>query len=534
MLTVADALQLDAFTGAELVAGGNGADQPIAWVYNTSVPDAYNWINGGELVLTTAANMPPTLAAQLDHIRAFINRGAVGLVVTVGRHIDRFPDEWCQLAEAHNFPLLSIPYAIRFVDVARAVNERISQDSIAMVRRALHIHQVLSQLVLDERELPELADELAALIGQSISIETDRFEALASANIAEVDEARRYTLEHGRTNPELIATLERRGVLAQIRETRGAVQLPRIPEVGLEMERILAPIVVHGDIYGYMWIIADGKPLTDIDRMAIESGSTVAALMLLHQEAVQSAEASLKGNLLAQLIEGDGERQSVLHDQSMRYGVDLNAPYRMLLVDTPAENGTGNRLYRRVNRFVTEQGWKAVAGQFAGQVVLLLDGNVNAVSAAEHLWHWLDVASGCIGISGEHTAQRDVADAYNECHEVLTIARRIYAGRHVASFDDLGYIHALYHAGAASLHGNPYVKPLRLLRKETTADLFNTLEVYLDHGGNGVATAEALHIHRSTLNYRLQRITQIAAVDLTDPATRLNMQVTLKQMRLFD
>jgi DNA-binding PucR family transcriptional regulator len=101
-------------------------------------------------------------------------------------------------------------------------------------------------------------------------------------------------------------------------------------------------------------------------------------------------------------------------------------------------------------------------------------------------------------------------------------------------FDTLGYVHALYCAGDESLRGNPHVPLLRRLQAETQADLFHTLEVYLDQGSNGVAAAEALHIHRSTLNYRLQRIEHITGADLADPTTRLNLQITLKQMRLFD
>ena len=104
----------------------------------------------------------------------------------------------------------------------------------------------------------------------------------------------------------------------------------------------------------------------------------------------------------------------------------------------------------------------------------------------------------------------------------------------VVYFDDLGYMHALYHAGSISLVGNPIVPSLRKLLVEQQADLFNTLEAYLDAGGNGVQTAETLHIHRSTLNYRLARIVEICHVDLSDATTRMNLQVALKLMRLFE
>ena len=89
-------------------------------------------------------------------------------------------------------------------------------------------------------------------------------------------------------------------------------------------------------------------------------------------------------------------------------------------------------------------------------------------------------------------------------------------------------------AGEASLARNPQAPLLRRLLEERGADLFNTLETYLDAGGNSVMTAELLHIHRSTVNYRLARIKAICDVDLSSASARLNLQIALKLMRLFE
>jgi PucR family transcriptional regulator, purine catabolism regulatory protein len=535
MLTIADALQMAEFAGADVMAGADNLTRPVKWVYNTSVPDPYNWLDGGELVLTTARNMPPTEAEQIATIRALAERRIAGLVVTVGRDIDVVPPAWCEAAAACGLPLITLPYQTRFVTLARAVNERIAQASLFMMRRALHIHQVLTRLVLEDGGLDDLAQVMADLIGQSVSIETRQFEALASANIAAIDEARRYTLEHGRTNPALIQWLEDDGTLPHLRETRTPAQLPKIPEVGLELERILAPVVVHGDLYGYIWIIGDGSPLQDIDRMAIESGATVAALMMLHQEAVQTAEASLRGGVLAQLIEYDSRRDALLTEKALRYGLDLHRPYRMLLVETATMgNGALAQLDRRLNRLARDQHWAAVVGQFAGQVLLLLDARAAHDEVAGAILTRVGTVGAWVGVSAVHQAPAAASDAYTQCQEALVIARRLHHPQRIAVFDDLGYVYALYRAGAASLRGNPLAERLRRLREETQADLFQTLEVYLDVGGNGVAAAEALYIHRSTLNYRLNRITQLTQADLTDPGTRVNLQMTLKQLRLFD
>jgi PucR family transcriptional regulator, purine catabolism regulatory protein len=534
MLTVADALKLDSFAGARVVAGRGGLQHPVSWVHVMGVPDAARWLNGGELILTTYINLPADQAGQCAYVQDLIDTGVAGMALAVGKTIDHAPPHLLRIADQSNFPLIEIPFDARFIDVARSANERIVTENMALVSRALHIQRVLTQLVLDGGDLQDLATRLAELIHQSISIENERFEALASANISAYDEARRYTLREGRTDPRLVQALEDRGYLGEIRRTLRPVFLPAQADVGLEMERILAPIVVHGDLYGYVWIIADDRPLTDLDHMAIESGATIAALMLLHQEAVQSAEASLKGSFLAQLIEGAGEREVILTDQALRFGLDLTQSFYLLVIDAHnSEELRPLQIYRRVNRLATRAAWPVVAGQFAGQVVMIVQAEADLASVTAQIH---DQANGTplrLSISARHTAAANIPLAYAQCHEALQIARRMRMPNRTVYFEDLGYLHTLFQAGPDSLRSNPYVPGLRQLLAEHQADLFHTLEAYLDAGGNAVQTARTLTIHRSTLNYRLERIKEVFP-NLSDPGTQINLQVALKLLRLFE
>ena len=532
MLTVAEALKLRPFAEARIVAGHAGLDHVVSWVHNVGVPDAAEWLNGGELVLTTALNMPLSTEEQKHYLRDLAAKKIAGLVITTGRYIENIPDFLYPIADEVELPLIEIPFQVRFVDIAKAINEHISEQNMAMVQRALHIHQRLTQLVLEVGNFDQLATMLAELVGHSISIENERFEAIASENIAEVDEARRYTLLHGRTNPLLVEALEDK-ILPEIRRTLRPVHIPKKPHVGLEMERILAPIVVHGEIYGYMWIIADNHALSEIDRMAIESGSMIAALMMLYQESVQSAEATLKGNLLSKLIQGDVGSETILTDQSLRYGVDVREEYVMLMLEFK-DNG-GYALYRQVNQLINTEGFHAVAGQFAGQVIVLAQASESSDHIAQHLCEHIQERYPTVRVGVSHRQQgvACVTVAHQQCLDVLEITRRLHSTDSIVYFNQLGYLHTLYTAGADSLHSNPSVPLLRPLLHETHAELFDTLEVYLDTGGNGVQTADKLHIHRSTLNYRLGRISELCQVSLTDATTRTNLQVAVKLLRLF-
>lgn len=540
MYTVSEVLSHPLMENARLVAGHRGLGRLIGWVHNAGTPDAPEWLNGGELVLTTIINMPTEIDDQIEYVRQMADKGVAALAISTGRYIDEIPDYLCAIADETDFPLIEISYQARFVDIAKALNQRISQESMERVAQALSIQQTLTRLVLEGGSYQDLADKLADLLEHSISIETERFDAIATRNIAEVDEARRYTQVHGRTDPRLVKALRDRGYLPQIEQTLRPRHLPEMPDVGLEMERLLAPIVVHGSIYGYMWIIADDHSISEIDMMAIEIGATIAALMMLYQESVQSAEASVKGSLLSQLIQGDDTRDTVLTGQSLRYGVDLRAPFLMLLIE-PQQPNTGQqmRLYRIVNQWVAQTNWQAVVGQFAGQIVILTAQSDDVVKQAEamlaHLRsHNHDLDRVRIAISGGHQGAIQVQRAYQQCQDVLKIKRLLLPKQAIVQFNNLGYLHALYQAGPASLEGNPQVPVVRRLLDPKHADLFTTLEAYLDAGGNGVSTAENLHIHRSTLNYRLSRIEQVCDVSLQDPQARTNLQIALKLLRLFD
>jgi hypothetical protein len=49
-------------------------------------------------------------------------------------------------------------------------------------------------------------------------------------------------------------------------------------------------------------------------------------------------------------------------------------------------------------------------------------------------------------------------------------------------------------------------------------DLLHTLRVFLDNDHNRHRTAEKLHLHRNTLNYRLRRVTELTGYNPADPA----------------
>ena len=64
-------------------------------------------------------------------------------------------------------------------------------------------------------------------------------------------------------------------------------------------------------------------------------------------------------------------------------------------------------------------------------------------------------------------------------------------------------------------------------------DLLKTLSAYLANGGNARKTAEQLYVHYKTLQYRLDRIEEIAELDLENGETRLEYHIGLKILNML-
>jgi carbohydrate diacid regulator len=66
----------------------------------------------------------------------------------------------------------------------------------------------------------------------------------------------------------------------------------------------------------------------------------------------------------------------------------------------------------------------------------------------------------------------------------------------------------------------------RLARDKSRAMLRQTIDAWFAHNENSAATANALHIHRNTLDYRLRRIGELTGLDLARSEDRLRLYVS--------
>lgn len=543
-LDVKSVLALDALKTAQVVAGERGLSRPIRWVHIVDIPDVVEWVQEGDLLLSTAFAFHERLELQELLVPALAAKRLAGLIVAVGRYLEHLPVPMLAQGDALDFPLIELPWEVPFEAVTRAVSEQIFARQVSLLTQSTQIHSTLTQLVLRGEGLPALADTLAGLVGRSVTIEDTAFNTLAYATRGPTDPVRDYTINSGRTPARVLYALQSLGVLDTLQHSARPVHVPAIPEVNLFYERIVMPIVAGGRTYGYAWIIAGDSPLEELDYTALEHGATVAALIMLQQRTVSETEQRLRGDLLDQLLAA-GESSPTLVEQVRRMGYPLDAPAHSALLIQPQTGvnvlGDSLDLAAIVEKALRECGARSLVVARGDKVVALVSAAPRLApeqaaaalrtSAAAHGWHL------AIGVGALQGGPGAIAKSYNQAEEALELNLRLQNGAAgVYPFNGLGLFHWLYLLqGDTNAADNHFIELIARLAEHDAhkgSSLLQTLEGYLDRGGNALETARRFHLHRNTLGHRLQKIEQLCGLSLSDPMARLNLQVALKFYRL--
>jgi sugar diacid utilization regulator len=135
------------------------------------------------------------------------------------------------------------------------------------------------------------------------------------------------------------------------------------------------------------------------------------------------------------------------------------------------------------------------------------------------------------GVGTPHEGPLGLRASAAEARLALAEARAAGKTEGVASHDAAGVKRMLmewYASDTARASARAQLAPLEHLGKQRGEIAIRTLATYLDQQGSIVRTAQALHLHRNAVTYRLRRITGLLGVDLDDPDQRLVLQLACR------
>jgi GAF domain-containing protein len=391
-------------------------------------------------------------------------------------------------------------------------------------------------------EVQHLLDRLADDLGRSVVINDPAVVMLySSRHFGDEDPVRIEAMLNRVAGSAAIAHVLAQDVARWTRPGR----IPAKPEIGMRA-RLCVPLRWRGDLLGLLMVIDADNDLSAGDRALVDAAAQEVAALLVGERTTADAALAADDALVADLLGLDPvARERALAalrvpDPAGRPVSERpRGPERSALQVIALRADTTDRAHAEValrhavlesrrSGLATVTGTTAAAVRFSGDAAALAG---QMVAAAEEL------AAGrftCAAGVGPRVAGLEEAWVSHRHAELATRAIPHLTAGPVVDAAALGAFDLLLRIPAAALDPTALPAPVAtLLAADPRGALVRTLEAYLRHAGSAPAAADELHIHRTTLHYRLDRIRAITGRDPDDGETRLLLHLGLGVARLL-
>lgn len=382
--------------------------------------------------------------------------------------------------------------------------------------------------------LDNAVENLSATLGHPIVIiDVDWNVAAASFHDTETDKEQ-LSLTLTVSNQELAESLLK---AESVRVRRRAV---RVPTDRFGTSRVIAPLNHDNRLIGYLTYLDDESVealIPDTAQQAIAEASDELGLRLALWGFEVRNRAEHTRRLIRDLVAEPRKARETAGSQLLDEGLISDSGECCVLIfrsTSPRDRLSVRRATEKTLNLVARSTTVRIAGAALGDEGVFVFPRRVSRSRLAAVLGGKGLETICAGIGSVRASLLDAGESYHEAQIAWRAAVRDPRryGRS-AFWDDLGIDRLLLQLPLDELSPHDFPPEVQsVMRLPAGSDLVSTLEAFLDTGGHVVETARTLHIHRSTLYYRLDRIRALTGSDLFDGAIRNDLHAGLRVARL--
>ncbi|HEY9367051.1 PucR family transcriptional regulator [Streptomyces sp.] len=492
-------------------AGEDRLDTPVRWAHVSELADPVPYMEGGELLLTTALTLDAEdPEATRRYVRRLVGAGVVGLGFAIGVNYEDIPQALVDAAREEGLPLLEVPRRTPFLAISKAVSAAIAADQYRAVTAGFEAQRELTRAALAEGP-----DAVVARLAAHVDGWAALYDASGAVLAVSPDWAARRAAR-------LTADVER------LRERPA----PASAVVGGTDDRVELQSLGSGRRVRGALAVGTGAPLGTAERYAVHSAIALLTLTTERSRSLQAAEQRLGAAVLRMLLSGQPDHARAVAGDL--YGGLLDAPFRLLIAD-PAGVAAGDA---EPPLHVLAEALESAAAR-AGETVLVVpegedrlvvlagDGGAVVAACEGYAAREAEDAGVVVGLSAP-SGPIAASAAYKQAEQALSVARR--RGRALVEHEELaaGSVLPLLADDAVRAFADGMLRALREHDATGRGDLVASLRAWLSRHGQWDAAAADLGVHRHTLRYRMRRVEEILGRSLDDADVRMELWLALK------
>ncbi|MBO1269566.1 PucR family transcriptional regulator [Arthrobacter cavernae] len=494
-ITVAELLA-EPQLGLTLLAGSEGLSNRITWAHTSDLPRLWEWVTGGELMMTNGLSIPADAPGQVALAQALVDAGASALAIGAQMHAPELQQEFVDACNRLPLPAISIPYPLPFIAIGRSVAEASLLEESRRLRQTARIYELL--------RLAGPSDEHWRSLTAGVEAELD-------ASLFVVDRSCLHPWHPGgQTLPDsLLQDLE--SLTSKAPAAGKKFQWHRINNRHV----LMMDIPTHSN--ALLVVLPNSQPHPD--AVVLLHAATVLGLELSRTVLSLESQNRLGAEFLLQAIDGRLGAAEI-ENRLPEFGV-LSPEF--LIVSMSSEDG--DRLAD-----IHVDLWRH------GYPVACLR-HFNTLHLA--------VAADCNDEMLRHAVPSDVRIGISRPAKAAGVRRALQESLWAlgtAANTGTGLVH---YAGGPSWMGltsfeegnalvQRYLGPIFEYEQGGHGDLIVTLRTFLDNQRSWQKTAAALFTHRQTIIYRMRKIGELTGLDMNETSTVAQLWFALQIHHAMD
>lgn len=218
----------------------------------------------------------------------------------------------------------------------------------------------------------------------------------------------------------------------------------------------------------------------------------------------------LQGEIVNLLISEEPINESWLEERAGFLGYDLKIPRTAIVLKLPEE--LGNEVQKLINTIHLELGNQDLTGvTFNDEIVILKTGGRSELISSIKRIVSLSKRKAVIGIGSATENSNGLKTSFRHARQLTQIGPDIHPGKDYYSYENYWLEAEISKLGLEGTDTLSFYD--RLMKQDKKGELAQTLDVFINEGGDLGKIADRLFIHRNTLRYRLDKITELTGKD---------------------
>ncbi|MGF0308964.1 PucR family transcriptional regulator [Rhodococcus sp. IEGM1428] len=455
--------------GLSYLAGTAGGARLVTWAHACDLPDPWEWVDAGDLMMTTGSGMPVTEEAQIDWITRLIDSKVSALVIAREPHAPEVSSALLAVAENRRFPILAASFDLHFVALARTVIESAVEGERYRIATITRLYDVYWQSLHARGSFDDRVSTLEGATGLTLEVR---------------DTSSGDCIARGRNSARATAT-----------HSDVSVAKRSSPEVSV-------PVPGSGDA-----VLVAGSARVDpvSDRVLLQHIAGLIALELEHDAVRRDSLRASGQDLLLGLLDGSIAPSAVWPELRHR---GMPGPVVAVCWTSPESSPLAHESVHLDTRL---QRSAPLLTYRSPMLIAIAPHDVELLSALAS-----KLAPNCVvGLSAPLKPSGDVAESVRQAQ--IAASRATSMGVTAVSYDELEGNSGVFPRSVEDTRRLVVrvLGPLVTHDAASDGELVESVRVFLANDSNWQRSADQLGVHRQTLVYRLKKVEQLTELKVT-------------------